>query len=105
MGAKFDEYTSSGYIVGEESSLSSSAVATEDEYEAKNIEMASNQNKSEDTSCAIVDDDLVWLSFPSSMRQTERYKHAQTFKRTQRQERLSVSVSLQGRAGKDSREK
>lgn len=57
MGAKFDEYTSSGYIVGEESSLSSSAVATEDEYEAKNIEMASNQNKSEDTSCAIVDDD------------------------------------------------
>jgi len=56
MGAKFDEYTSSGYIVGDEGS-SSSAIATEDEHEAKNIEMASNQNESEDTSCAIVDDD------------------------------------------------
>ena len=46
MGKKFDEYTESGYIVGEE-----------DNPESKNIQMAIEQNDSDDTSCAIVDDD------------------------------------------------
>jgi AAA family ATP:ADP antiporter len=46
MGKKFDEYTESGYIVGEENNP-----------ESKNIQMAIEQNDSDDTSCAIMDDD------------------------------------------------
>jgi AAA family ATP:ADP antiporter len=46
MGKKFDEYTESGYIVGED-----------DNPESRNIEMASNQNEEEDTSCAINEDE------------------------------------------------
>jgi ATP:ADP antiporter, AAA family len=46
MGKKFDEYTESGYIVGEENNP-----------ESKNIQMAIEQNDSDDTSCAIMDDE------------------------------------------------
>jgi AAA family ATP:ADP antiporter len=49
MGRKFDEYTESGFIVGEG--------LDEDLAEAKNIEMASSQNTERDTSCALDDDD------------------------------------------------
>lgn len=51
MGRKFDEYTESGYVVGQDPS--------EESEEAKNIEMACNQNEDEDTSCAIYDDKEV----------------------------------------------
>merc|ERR1712174_74377 len=46
MGKLFDEYTESGYVVGEE-----------DNPESKNIQMAIVQNENEDTSCALEDDD------------------------------------------------
>lgn len=46
MGKKFDEYTESGYIVGEDNNP-----------ESKNIQMAIEQNDSDDTSCAIMDDE------------------------------------------------
>ena len=46
MGKKFDEYTESGYIVGEDNNP-----------ESKNIQMAIEQNDSDDTSCAIMEDD------------------------------------------------
>ena len=49
MGRKFDEYTASGHVVGGESDESLN--------DAENLEMAMNQNKSEETSCAIYDDD------------------------------------------------
>jgi AAA family ATP:ADP antiporter len=48
MGKKFEEYTESGYIVGEDNNP-----------ESKNIEMASAQNEKDDTSCAIYDDDEI----------------------------------------------
>jgi AAA family ATP:ADP antiporter len=48
MGRKFDEYTSTGYIVG-----------GDNDEDKSNIEMAMNQNENEDTSCAIYDDDEV----------------------------------------------
>ncbi|KAL3909071.1 MAG: hypothetical protein SGILL_008236 [Bacillariaceae sp.] len=46
MGKKFDEYTESGYIVGEDNNP-----------ESKNIQMAIDQNDSDDTSCAIMEDE------------------------------------------------
>eukprot|EP00934_Nitzschia_sp_Nitz4_P007724 Nitzschia sp. Nitz4//scaffold152_size53828//21689//23656//NITZ4_006740-RA/size53828-processed-gene-0.70-mRNA-1//1//CDS//3329537196//7714//frame0 len=46
MGKKFDEYTESGYIVGENT-----------DPESKNIAMAIEQNEKEDTSCGVKDDD------------------------------------------------
>ena len=46
MGRKFEEYTESGYIVGEDNNP-----------ESKNIQMAIEQNDSDDTSCAIEQDD------------------------------------------------
>ena len=46
MGKKFDEYTESGFIVGDESNP-----------ESQSIEMAVGQNDGEETSCAIADDD------------------------------------------------
>jgi ATP:ADP antiporter, AAA family len=46
MGKKFEEYTESGYIVGEENNP-----------ETKNIEMAIEQNTHDDTSCAIMEVD------------------------------------------------
>ncbi len=46
MGKKFEEYTESGYIVGEDS-----------DPENENIQMAMNQNDNEDTSCAVQDED------------------------------------------------
>jgi AAA family ATP:ADP antiporter len=46
MGKLFDEYTESGYIVGEE-----------ENPETQNIEMAIGQNETKDTSCALYDDD------------------------------------------------
>ena len=46
MGKKFEEYTESGYIVGDESNP-----------ESQNIEMAVGQNEGEETSCAIAEDD------------------------------------------------
>mmetsp|Transcript_14452 Transcript_14452/g.20372 ORF Transcript_14452/g.20372 Transcript_14452/m.20372 type:complete len:653 (-) Transcript_14452:188-2146(-) len=48
MGKKFDEYTESGYIVGEDD---------DENLDKENLEMAIKQNKSKSTSCAIVDDD------------------------------------------------
>jgi len=45
MGKSFEEYTESGYIVGEENNP-----------ESQNIQMAIAQNEKDDTSCAIVDD-------------------------------------------------
>lgn len=51
MGRKFDEYTESGYIVGQDPS--------EESVEDKNIQMACAQNEQEDTSCAIYQDDEV----------------------------------------------
>lgn len=48
MGKKFEEYTKSGYIVGDEDANNEAN---------KNIQMAIEQNKSDDTSCAIPDDD------------------------------------------------
>jgi len=62
MGKKFDEYTESGYIVGE-------SVDEEDEYGggdysevhgSTNVEMASRQNNDSDsTSCAFYEDDDI----------------------------------------------
>jgi AAA family ATP:ADP antiporter len=46
MGKKFDEYTASGYIVGEENIT-----------ETQNIEMAIGQNKGDFTSCAVGEDE------------------------------------------------
>jgi ATP:ADP antiporter, AAA family len=46
MGKKFDEYTESGYIVGEENNP-----------DTKNIELAMEQNTNDDTSCAIMEDE------------------------------------------------
>ena len=46
MGKLFDEYTESGYIVGEDNNP-----------ESKNIEMAISQNEMEDTSCALNEDE------------------------------------------------
>jgi ATP:ADP antiporter, AAA family len=48
MGKKFEEYTASGYIVGDDDA---------NNPESKNIQMAIEQNKSDDTSCAIPEDD------------------------------------------------
>ena len=48
MGNKFDEYTATGYIVGDSSG--------EEEH---NLAMAIGQNDNKDTSCAIYDDDSV----------------------------------------------
>lgn len=48
MGKKFEEYTESGYVVGDEDS---------NNPEAKNIQMAVEQNLSDDTSCAIPEDE------------------------------------------------
>ena len=52
MGFKFDEYTQSGYIVGE---------TDEEGEEEANIQMASVQQEVPDTSCAIYDDDETGL--------------------------------------------
>lgn len=52
MGKKFDEFTESGYIVGEDS-----GVQTHEALEQGNIQMAAVQNEDENTSCAIYDDD------------------------------------------------
>ncbi|GKY98700.1 hypothetical protein MPSEU_000826300 [Mayamaea pseudoterrestris] len=49
MGKRFDEYTESGYIVGDD--------PTEEETEAVNVAMASDQNAEADTSCAIYEED------------------------------------------------
>jgi AAA family ATP:ADP antiporter len=56
MGRKFDEYTKSGYVVGSDED--------EDAAEQRNVEIASRQNKVDDTSCALDDkcdddDDLI----------------------------------------------
>ena len=52
MGKLFDEYTESGYIVGEDDDDKDPAAV-----EAKNVDVASRQNESNDTSCAIPQDD------------------------------------------------
>jgi AAA family ATP:ADP antiporter len=54
MGQKVEEYTSTGYIVGGDENDDD---PNKEVVEEKNLEMASNQNESEDTSCAIYDDD------------------------------------------------
>ena len=48
MGKSFEDYTESGYIVGEDNNP-----------ESQNIQMAISQNDKDDTSCALVDDDDV----------------------------------------------
>ncbi len=48
MGKKFEEYTKSGYVVGDEDA---------NNEESKNVQMAIQQNKSDDTSCAIPEED------------------------------------------------
>ena len=53
MGRKFDDYMSTGYVVGEEPAAGDHIIIDED----KNIEMASAQNEVEDTSCAIYEED------------------------------------------------
>jgi ATP:ADP antiporter, AAA family len=55
MGGKFDEYTASGFVVGEEPSAGMEQITDED----TNLEMAVAQNDVEDTSCAINDDDEI----------------------------------------------
>ena len=65
MGRKFEEYTDSGYIVGE----TNEGGDDEEEYLEvndksdrglyKNVEMASRQNIAGDTSCAFYDDDEI----------------------------------------------
>lgn len=55
MGRKFDEYTTSGYIVGGDTNL----VQTTEDMERENIQMATIQNEAKDTSCAIYDDDEI----------------------------------------------
>lgn len=65
MGKKFDEYTESGYIVGEtnddededEEGEYSEIDDAENAGKSKNVEMASRQNENRDTSCAFYDDD------------------------------------------------
>lgn len=56
MGKKFDEYTSSGYIVGGDSNQ---YAQTEDALDEQNIQMAVVQNEAVDTSCGIEDDDEI----------------------------------------------
>ena len=46
MGKLFEEYTESGFVVGEE-----------DNAESQNIEMAIAQNENEDTSCALEEEE------------------------------------------------
>ena len=62
MGKKFDEYTESGYIVGEtndedEGENYDEVGDEENEGKTKNVELAIRQNEAEDTSCAFYDDD------------------------------------------------
>jgi ATP:ADP antiporter, AAA family len=52
MGRKFDEYTASGYVVGGSTSNVDGGMD-----DTENLELAMNQNKSTETSCAIFDDD------------------------------------------------
>lgn len=64
MGKKFDEYTESGYIVGESNDNDNSVDAGEYSEvnggeKSDNIEMASRQNDESETSCAFYDDDEV----------------------------------------------
>jgi AAA family ATP:ADP antiporter len=46
MGKQFEEYTESGYIVGEDNNT-----------ETKNLEMAMAQNEKDDTSCALPEEE------------------------------------------------
>ncbi len=65
MGKKFDEYTESGYIVGEtrdDDEGDGYGEVDEDgdeEVSSKNVEMASHQNEVGDTSCAFYEDDEI----------------------------------------------
>ena len=63
MGKKFDEYTESGYVVGETNEDDEegeySEVDGDDEKLSKNLEMATQQNGVGETSCAFYDDDEV----------------------------------------------
>jgi len=54
MGRKFEEYTESGFIVGEEENDDDDVIEKD-----ASVEMAAEQNESNDTSCAIQDDDEV----------------------------------------------
>jgi AAA family ATP:ADP antiporter len=59
MGKKFDEYTDSGYIVGETVDEDDEGEYSEIDGKSKNVEMASRQNESDSTSCAFYDDDEI----------------------------------------------
>ena len=52
MGRKFDDYTESGFVVGEDTE-----VQTHEALEEQNIQMATIQNEDKDTSCAMNSDD------------------------------------------------
>jgi AAA family ATP:ADP antiporter len=63
MGRKFEEYTDSGYIVGETNEDDDYEEEYSDDSDKKivyrNVEMASRQNTESDTSCAFYDDDEI----------------------------------------------
>jgi AAA family ATP:ADP antiporter len=60
MGKKFDEYTDSGYIVGETlDEEDDEGEYSEIDGKSKNFEMASRQNESDSTSCAYYEDDEI----------------------------------------------
>jgi AAA family ATP:ADP antiporter len=60
MGKKFEEYTESGYIVGETNDDDDDGDAGEySEVKSNNVEMASRQNDESETSCAFYDDDEI----------------------------------------------
>ncbi|KAL7488135.1 hypothetical protein ACHAW6_013732 [Cyclotella cf. meneghiniana] len=59
MGKKFDEYTDSGYIVGETVDEDDEGEYSEIDGKSKSVEMASRQNESDSTSCAFYDDDEI----------------------------------------------
>mmetsp|Transcript_27757 Transcript_27757/g.35819 ORF Transcript_27757/g.35819 Transcript_27757/m.35819 type:complete len:233 (+) Transcript_27757:2-700(+) len=58
MGKKFEEYTETGYIVGEsnDDDDADGGYSEVSEGKSKNVEMASQQNDEQDTSCAYYED-------------------------------------------------
>jgi AAA family ATP:ADP antiporter len=62
MGKKFDEYTESGYIVGEANDDDDDAggyAEVNGEGKSNNVELTSRQNDESETSCAFYDDDEI----------------------------------------------
>ena len=63
MGKKFEEYTESGYIVGEtnddDDDVDTGGYTEVNGGGKSNVEMASRQNDESETSCAFYDDDSI----------------------------------------------